>query len=198
MALALNSIELPVRLLPDMPMTDEEFLLFCAANEPLRFERDTNGEIIVMSPVWTEGAGRESDVGTELAIWARSDGRGRYYGPNAGFKLPDNSVRAADAHWVSWARWNALAPEQRAEFARICPDFVIEVRSESDRLRPLQEKMNMWIANGAELAWLIDPIDKAVTVYRPGAQPEHHSNPTSVQGTGPIAGFELVLARVWG
>lgn len=198
MALALNQIELPVRLRTEVPMSDDEFMRFCAANEPNRFERDANGEIIVMSPVWTEGAGRESDVGTELAIWARTDGRGKYYGPSAGFTLPDSSVRAADAHWVSWARWNALTPEQRAGFARICPDFVIEVRSESDRLKTLREKMEMWIANGAEVAWLIDPIERAVTVYRPDAEPEEHVNPSSVQGTGPIAGFELVLARVWG
>ena len=109
MSFALTEIELPIRLRRESPMTDVEFMRFCAANEPLRFERDANGEIIVMSPTWTEGAGRESDVGTELAIWARSDGRGRYYGPSAGFKLPDSSVRAADAHWVSGARWNALS-----------------------------------------------------------------------------------------
>jgi Uma2 family endonuclease len=191
MAFALNAIDPPFRLLPDTAMSDEEFLHFCAANEPMRFERNANGEIIVMSPVWTEGAGRESDVGTELAIWARADGRGKYYGPSAGFTLPD-------AHWVSWTHWNALSPERRAGFARICPEFVIEVRSESDRLGPLQEKMRMWIANGAEVAWLIDPIEKAVTVYRPGDEPEHLANPTSVQGSGPIAGFELVMSRVWG
>jgi Uma2 family endonuclease len=198
MNLALNQFELPIRISQGRPVTDEELLRLSAENETMRFERDANGEVIVMSPVWTEGAGRESDVGTELALWARADGRGRYYGPNAGFTLPDSSVRAADAHWVSWERWNVLTPEQRAGFARICPGFVIEVQSETDRLRPLQEKMKMWIANGAEVAWLIDPIEKAVTIYRPGDAPEHHAHPTSVQGTGPIAGFELVMARIWG
>ncbi len=197
MNLALAEFEPPIRISRDRPVTDDELMRLSVENEPMRFERDANGEIIVMSPTWTEGAGRESDVGTELAIWARRDGRGRYYGPNAGFTLADSSVRAADAHWVSWARWNALSPQQQAGFAHICPDFVIEIRSETDRLRPLQEKMEMWIANGAEVAWLIDPIEKAVTIYRPGEQPEVLAQPTSVQGTGPIAGFELVLARIW-
>jgi len=197
MNLALNQFELPIRISQDRPITDEELMRLSAENEMLRLERDANGELIVMSATWTEGAGRESDVGTELAIWARADGRGRYYGSNAGFTLPDTSVRAADAHWVSWARWNALTPEQRRGFARICPEFVIEVRSETDRLRPLQKKMEMWIANGAEAGWLIDPIEKAVTIYRPGEQPEHLAHPTSVQGTGPIAGFELVMSRIW-
>ena len=82
-------------------------------------------------------------------------------------------------------------------FAPICPEFVIEVRSETDRLADLQAKMEMWTANGAEVAWLIDPLEKAVVIYRPGEQPEVLAQPTSVQGTGPIAGFELVLARIW-
>jgi len=197
MNLALNQFELPIRISQDRPVTDEELIRLSAENQPMRFERDANGEVIVMSPTWTEGGGRESEVGTELAIWARTDGRGKYYGSNTGFKLPDSSVRAADAAWVSWNRWNALTAEQRAGFARLCPDFVVEVRSETDRLRPLQEKMEMWIANGAEVAWLIDPIEKAVTIYRPGDEPEHLAHPTSVQGTGPIAGFELVMARIW-
>jgi Uma2 family endonuclease len=198
MALALNEIEPPIRLVPESPMSDEQFLRFCAANEPLRFERDANGEIIVMSPTGFEGSGIESEVFTELAVWARADGRGKAFVPTAGFKLPDTSVRAADAAWVSWQRVNSVGPAEAKGFPSICPEFVIEVRSQSDRLAELKAKMEQWIANGAEVAWLIDPIDKTVTVYRPGAAPEEHVNPSSVQGTGPIAGFELVLARVWG
>lgn len=198
MSLALNEIELPVRLRTEVPMSDDEFLRFCAANEPNRFERDANGEIIVMSPTGFEGGSIELNVGGELREWALQDGRGMALGPNSGCKLPDGSVRAADAAWVSWQRRNSVSDEERKKAPRIVPEFVIEVRSESDRLKGLREKMEMWIANGVELGWLIDPIDRAVTVYRPGAEPEHHVNPSSVQGTSPIAGFELVLARVWG
>ncbi|HWB33492.1 MAG TPA: Uma2 family endonuclease [Acidobacteriaceae bacterium] len=179
-------------------MTDAEFLRFCAANEPMRFERDANGEIIVMSPTGFEGSGIESEVFTELAVWTRADGRGKAFGPTAGFKLRDTSVRAADAAWVSWRQVNSVDPAEAKGFPSICPEFVIEVRSQSDKLAELKAKMEEWIANGAEVAWLIDPIDRVVTVYRPGSEPECHHNPSSVQGTGPIAGFELVLARVWG
>jgi Uma2 family endonuclease len=197
MSLALNQIEPPIRFRPDTPMSDADFLRFCAANEPMRFERGADGEIIVTSPTGTEGSGYETDVTIELALWARADGRGGAFGSNAGFKLPDTSVRAADAAWVTWQRWNSVSREEREGFAPICPEFVIEVRSRTDRLAPLQEKMEQWITNGAEVAWLIDPIEKAVTVYRPGVEPEFHAHPTSVQGTGPIAGFELVLSKIW-
>jgi Uma2 family endonuclease len=197
MNLALNEIDLPVRLRTETAMSDEEFMRFCRANEPARLERDANGEIIVMSPTGSDGGGVESEVCLELGIWARADGRGRALGSSTGFKLPDSSVRAADAAWISWQLWNSVTAEQRKGYAPICPEFVIEIRSETDRLPPLQAKMEQWIANGAEVAWLIDPIDKAVTIYRPGDAPEHFTHPTSVQGTGPISGFELVLSRIW-
>lgn len=198
MNLVLEHIELPIRIRMEKRMTDDELLEFCLANEPARVERDANGELIVMSPTFSEGGGIEGEVGVELAIWARADGRGRYFGPNAGFTLPDSSVRAADAAWVSWNQWNALTTEQRNSFAPICPEFVIEVRSNSDRLPLLQDKMGIWTANGAELAWLIDPQRKVVEVYRRGESPEIYENPTSVQGTGAVRGFELVMVRVWG
>ena len=197
MYLALADLDLPIRIRLDRQMTDEELLSFCAENEPMRVERDSNGELIVMSPTFSEGGGIESEVGVELALWARADGRGRYFGSNTGFTLPDTSVRAADAAWVSWNQWNALTPAQRNSFAPICPEFVIEVRSNSDRLAPLQEKMQIWSSNGAELAWLIDPERKVVEVYRLGEEPEIHQSPTSVQGSGPVRGFELVMGRIW-
>ena len=197
MNLTLNQFELPIRISQDRPVTDEELMRLSAENEPMRFERNANGEVIVMSPTGTEGSGFESDVFFELSVWARIDGRGKAFVPTAGFKLPDTSVRAADAAWVSHRRLNSVSPEQRKGFWPVCPEFVIEVRSDSDKLRDLRGKMDEWIANGAEVAWLIDPEEKAVTIYRPGDQPEHLAHPTSVQGTGPIAGFELVMGRNW-
>jgi Uma2 family endonuclease len=197
MNLAWAEFEPPIRISRDRPITDDELLRLSAENDSLRLERDANGELIVMTATGSEGGGIETDVATELNIWARSDGRGRAFGSNTGFKLPDSSVRAADAAWVSWQSWNAVSREARKKYAPICPEFVIEVRSESDRLSDLHAKMAQWIANGAEVAWLIDPIEKAVTIYRPGDEPELLAHPTSVQGTGPIAGFELVMARIW-
>jgi Uma2 family endonuclease len=197
MNFAFNEIELPIRISRDRPITDDELLRLSADNRPLRLERDANGELIVMTATGSEGGGIETDVALELGIWAREDGRGRVFGSNTGFRLPDTSVRAADAAWVSWQSWNAVSPAERKRYAPICPEFVVEVRSESDRLPDLQAKMAQWIANGAQVAWLIDPEEKSVTIYRPGDEPEHLAHPTSVQGTGPIAGFELVTSRIW-
>jgi len=198
MNLAVSESEFPIRLRFERPMTDKELLRFCAANDLLRVERDANGELIVMSPAGTEGGGVEGDVFGELRNWALQDNGGKAYGPNAGFTLPDGSVRAADASWVAWGRLNALTPEQLQSFAPICPEFVIEVRSKSDRLAELQEKMRMWIANGAELAWLVDPTRKAVEIYRPGREVEVLEGGSAVEGEGPVAGFVLELGKIWG
>jgi len=196
--LALPEIDQPIRLRFDRPMTDEELLRFCARNDMARIERDANGELIVMSPTGMEGGGVEGDVFGELRNWALEDRRGKAYGPNAGFTLPDSSMRAADASWVSWPRIHALTPEQREGFAPICPEFVIEVRSASDRLEPLQDKMWMWLANGAELAWLVDPSRKTVEVYRPGAKSaDVLEGVTAVYGEGSVGGFVLELSKIW-
>jgi len=198
MNLAFSEDTMPVRISFEQPLSDEALMRFSAENEWLRVERDANGELIVMSPAGSDGGSTELEVGTELMIWARKDGRGKAFGPNSGFTMPDTSVRAADAAWVSFHRWNAFTPEQQQGYAPICPEFVIEVRSKSDRLKTLQDKMETWIANGTEVAWLIDPERKVVEIYRPGQSPELLHEPSSVQGTGPVAGFELVMARVWG
>ena len=192
------NLELPVRVRPDHPMTDEELMRFCAANDLLRIERDKNGELILMTPTGSEGGGRNADVTFELMLWARADGRGKVFDSNTGFTLPDGSMRSPDASWVSWPRWNALTHEEQKRFAPICPEFVIELRSESDRLEDLRAKMVEWIANGAELAWLIDPERKAVEVYRPGRAPEVLEGLSAVYGEGPVRGFVLELARIWG
>ncbi len=197
MDLVLTEAQLPLRLCFETPLSDTDLMRFSGDNNPLRIEREPNGELIVMSPTGFEGGGREGDVLFELMLWARRDGRGKVFGPNAGVTLPDTSVRAADAAWVSLPRWNALTPEQRKGYAPLCPEFLIELRSQSDRLPDLQAKMEQWIANGAELAWLIDPFEQTVAIYRPREAPEIHHDPTSIQGTGPILGFELIMDRIW-
>ena len=196
MNLAFTEDELPVHIRFEQPVSDDALVRFTSESGPLRFERDSNGELIVMTPVNSDGGAIEGDVYADLVFWARADGRGKAFGPNAGFTLSDTSVRAAAA-WMSLSRWNALTREQQQSYAPVCPEFVIEVRSESDRLPTLQAKMQMWIATGAEVAWLIDPELRAVAIYRPGNSPELLQEPTSVQGTGPVAGFELVMSKIW-
>ena len=197
MNLALEGVELPIRLRLEKPLTDLELMRFCTANEMVRVERDASGELILMSPTGLEGSSWNSELITDLVVWARQDRRGKVFDSNGGFTLPDGSMRAPDAAWVSWRRWNAVPRDEQKRFGRVSPDFVIELRSESDRLPMLQEKMRLWIANGVELAWLIDPQRKVVEIYRPGEEPEVHEQPTSVQGSGPVAGFALVLERIW-
>jgi Uma2 family endonuclease len=198
MNVALDYAALPARLRFERPMTDDELFEFCVRNDTLRVERDSNGELILMSPSGLEGDNYNVEITTELTNWARLDGRGKSFGSNGGFTLPDGSMRSPDGAWMSRERWNALAPKERKRFGHVTPEFVIELRSESDALAALQEKMTTWIANGVELAWLIDPKRRVVEVYRPGESAEIHQNPTSVQGSGPVRGFELVMARVWG
>jgi Uma2 family endonuclease len=198
MSFALNEIELPVRLSPENPMSDEELLRFCAANEPMRIEREPNGDILVMTPANSKTSHMNLRIGRLLDEWAEEDGRGVAFDSSGGFSLPDSSMRNPDASWMLNSRWSAMSDEEQSSFAPACPDFIIELRSPSDRLPDLQAKMEKWIANGVKVGWLIDPQRKVVEIYRPGEEPEIHEQPTSVQGDGPVAGFELVMARIWG
>ena len=198
MEFTVADLELPVRLRFDRPMSDEELLRFCAKNDLLRIEREPNGELTVMSPSGSGTGNANAHLIFQLVRWAEEDGRGTAFDSNAGFRLNDGSMRSPDAAWVSWSRWNALAPEQQRGFAPVCPEFVLELRSPSDRLPELQAKMGEWLRNGTELAWLIDPERKAIEVYRPGgAGPDVLEGVTSVFGEGPVEGFVLELSRVW-
>ena len=197
MALTFENLPLPAHIRPAQPMTDEEIMRFSAENAGVRIEREPNGDILVMTPTGSEGSGMNSEINADLTIWARQDGRGKVFDSNGGFTLPDGSMRAADAAWLLLSHWNKLTLADQKRFAPICPDFVIELRSPSDNLPDLQAKMDQWIANGDDTAWLIDPIEKTIHIYRPGQSPEVHNHPTSVQGSGIIAGFELVMERIW-
>lgn len=197
MQLSVQVPRLPLRIRFDEPLTDAKLEEFCALNSPYRVEREENGELTLMSPNSSDNGAIEAELSAELILWTRQEGRGKVFGPNAGFTLPDSSVRAADLSWVTLERWNALATAQQQSFAPLCPDFIIEVRSKSDRLKTIKSKMQKWIANGVSLAWLIDPRRRTVEIYRPGEAPEMHNNPTSIYGTGPVAGFELILSRIW-
>ena len=198
MNLAVSESELPVRLRFDRPMTDDELMRFCAENNDLRVERDANGELIVMSPAGGGSSSRNAQLNRQLGNWADETGVGNTFDSSSGFRLPDGSMRSPDAALIAWPRWNALSEKQQEEFPPICPEFVIELRSPSDRLIPLQEKMRLWVANGAELAWLVDPSRKTVEIYRPGREAEVVEGGSAVEGEGPVAGFVLELGKIWG
>ena len=198
MNLVLGESELPLRLRFERPMTDDELLRFCAENDSVQIERDTNGELLLMTPSGMNTSRMNQRICRLLDEWAEMDGRGVVTDSSGGYALPDGAMRAPDAASVASTRLARLTEKEKDGFAPVCPDFVIELRSPSDRRPDLHAKMRQWLANGVKLAWLIDPIEQAVTIYRPGEEPEHLAHPTSVQGTGPAAGFELVLSRIWG
>ena len=197
MQIAIPDLALPLRVRTEHRLTDEELIRFCTANEVLRVERESNGELLLMSPAGNQTSSRNAWLIFQLTRWADEDGRGLTFDSNGGFTLPDNSMRSPDAAWTAWPRWNALSMENKQRFAPLCPEFIIELRSPSDRLSDAHNKMKMWIANGAELAWLIDPERKVVEIYRPEQEPEMIEGVSAVQGDGPVAGFVLELARLW-
>ena len=195
----LANLPLPVRICLEHPMSDEDLLQFCAANDVLRIEREPNGELTVMSPTGTGAGQTDSEITLQLGLWARTANAVVVFGSSTGFRLPDGSMRSPDAATASREQWEALPPEQRRRgFAPLCPRFVIELRSPSDRLPDLQAKMGEWLRNGAELGWLIDPERQTVEIYRPGtARPEVLERPVTVPGEGPVAGFVLEAERIW-
>ncbi len=199
MEFALSSLPLPIRIRPETPLTDLELMRFSRENRPLRMEREPNGEILVMTPTTFSTMIMNQRVCYFLQAWTLEDGSGVSSGPDGGYKLANGAMRSPDAGWISSTKVDRMTDSQKErEYTPFAPDFVIELRSPTDRLADARAKMKEWVANGVDLAWLIDPKRKVVEVYRPGEAPEVHVEPSSVQGTGPVRGFELVMARVWG
>jgi Uma2 family endonuclease len=195
--ISLRALPFPLILRTSRNLGDDELLEFCAANDSLRIERNQAGELILMTPAGGKTSNLESYLSRELDLWAERDGRGIAFNSNGGFSLPNHSVRAADVAWLSLEKWNSLTPEAQTKFIPFCPEFVIELRSPSDSLVDLQSKMSEWIANGAQLAWLIDPQRKLATIYRPAQEPETRLQPETLEGEGPINGFSLKMQRFW-
>ncbi|MGD9561708.1 MAG: Uma2 family endonuclease [Pyrinomonadaceae bacterium] len=178
--------------------SDEEFLDFCRRNPDARIERNSDGEIEIMAPSHTETGGMNADITFFLTSWARQDGTGRTFESSTGFTLPNRALRAPDASWISDRRWNVLSDEDRSGFAQISPDFVVELRSQSDTLGKLKAKMREYIENGSSLGWLIDPIERKVHVYRQGEAPEILNDPAEVAGEPVLKGFVLKMNEIWG
>jgi Uma2 family endonuclease len=150
---------------PPEVMTDEEFFEFCRLNADWRIERTQEGELVIMPPAGGETGARNSQLTRLLGNWAESDGTGIVFDSSTGFVLPNGAKRSPDAAWLRRSRWDALKPEERRKFPPLCPDFVAELRSPTDDLDTLQAKLEEYIANGAELGWLIDPVERKVDVY---------------------------------
>ena len=179
------------------PMTREEFYAFCQANRDLRIERTAAGEVVIMPPAFSDTGNRNFMLAVQLGVWAERDGTGLGFDSSTGFTLPNGSIRSPDASWVQADRWNRLSAEEKASFAPICPDFAIELRSASDRLSDLQDKMQEYIENGVSLGWLIDRQNRTVYIYRPDRSPEVLDNPEEAIGDPELPGFRLPMAKIW-
>ena len=178
-------------------MTDEQFYEFCQANRELRIERTAKGEVIIMPPAFSDTGNRNSKITAQLEVWAEQNATGEVFDSSAGFTLPSGATRSPDAAWIKLERWNALTDEQKASFAPICPDFVIELRSSSDTLSGLQAKMQEYIENGAVLGFLIDRKNYTAHIYRPNREPEILEKPETVSGDPELPGFVLRMAKIW-
>ncbi|MGJ5631370.1 Uma2 family endonuclease [Nostoc sp. CALU 1950] len=178
-------------------MTKEQFYEFCQANGDLRIERTANGEVIIMPPAFSDIGNRNFNIAAQLGNWTEQDGTGIGFDSSTGFTLPNEAMRSPDASWIELERWNALTDAQKASFAPICPSFVIELRSSSDRLIKLQEKMQEYIDNGALLGWLIDRQNRKVYIYRPNREVEILDNPEVVSGNPELPGSILRMSKIW-
>jgi Uma2 family endonuclease len=191
------TLELPTTTL--LSVTPQQFEELAAANPDLQLERTARGELIVNPPTGGESSQRNSSLTTQLGNWFEThEDLGCVFDSSGGFILPNGATRSPDASWVRRERWNALTPEQRKGFVPLCPDFVVELRSATDSLTKLQEKMQEYLDNGARLGWLIDPQNQRVQIYRPGQPVEVLEHPTELSGEDVLPGFILNLRRIWG
>jgi Uma2 family endonuclease len=179
-------------------MSNHEFFEFCQRNRDWRIERTSEGELIIMPPTGGTTGLCNFKLNVEFGIWVKQDGSGIGFDSSTGFILPNGAERSPDLAWVRRSRWEALTEEERAEFPPLCPDFVVEIRSLSDRLTTLQAKMQEYIDNGALLGWLLDPREKKVYVYRPNAPVAVFAQPVTLSGDPVLPGFIIHFADLWG
>ena len=178
-------------------LTDDEFFNFCQENRDLRIERTCEGEVIIMSPTGTRTGLRNSEINFQLKSWNKQHQTGYVFDSSTGFKLPNGSERLPDASWVSREKWEALSSEEQEKFVPLCPEFVVELKSPSDLLPTLRDKMEVWMSNGCRLSWLIYPELETVFIYHAdGSRDELHDFGRRVSGEDVLPGFELDLSAL--
>ncbi|MCG5057977.1 MAG: Uma2 family endonuclease [Limnoraphis sp. WC205] len=192
-----TKINLPDPLELMIDLSDEQFFDICQKNRDFKFERTASGVLVIMSPTGGNTGRRSIKIATQLEIWSSQTNLGEAFDSSTGFKLPNGADRSPDASWVKRDRWESLTAEQREKFIPLCPDFVVELRSASDRLKTLQDKMQEYRDNGAKLGLLIDPQNKRVEIYRPDQEVEIQENPKTLSGENILPGFVLDLTVIW-
>jgi Uma2 family endonuclease len=190
---AMDSLTLDVK---STKLTDEQFFELCSANRDMRFERSADGELIIMAPTGWGTGNKNAEISGQLWAWNRQRELGKVFDSSTGFRLLNGADRSPDASWVSKDRLEASNPDP-TKFLPLAPDFVVELRSESDTLKPLQTKMREYIENGVRLGWLIDPKNQRVEIYRPEQEVEVLESPGSLSGEELLPGFRLDLSPLW-
>jgi Uma2 family endonuclease len=186
-----------LNLKPFVELSDDQFYQLCQNHRDLKFERTAQGELVIVTPVGGEGGSWEADLIGDLVYWNRRTQLGKVFSSSTCFKLPNGAVRSPDAACVTLNRWNQLTPEQQKKFPPICPDFVIELRSESDVLEPLQQKMQEYLSNGLRLGWLINPQKRQVEIYRANQDKQVLENPKELDGEEILSDFVFDLSILW-
>ena len=178
-------------------VTPEQFERLCQEYSELRLELTSTGELIVMPGTGSKTGIRNSNLTYQLTAWTINDGTGFCFDSSTIFALPNNARRSPDTSWIKRERWDSLSERQQEGFAPICPDFVVELRSPSDRITTLHSKMLEYIANGASLGWLIDPFKRRVYVYKPDEELLILESPEIVSGDPLLPGFKLKMEELW-
>lgn len=186
-----------LNLKPFVELSDDQFHELCQNHRDLNFERNAQGELLIVPPVGGEGGSREADLIGDLVFWNRCSKMGKVFSSSTCFKLPNGANRSPDAAWVAIERWNQLTLEQQKKFPPICPDFVIELRSENDAVEPLQQKMQEYINNGLRLGWLINTQEQQVEIYRAERPKQVLQNPAQIDGEEVLPSFVFDLSIFW-
>ena len=182
---------------PSMRVVNDQFFEFCQANKELRIERTAQGDCEIMAPTGGETGWRNSGLTAQLYNWAEREGSGVVFDSSSGFVLPNGAIRSPDVSWVKRTRLAVLTSEQKQRFLPLCPDFVIELRSPSDNLKALQDKMQEYIENGASLGWLIDTEARQVLVFQPQQKLVSLEQPEVMSADEVLKGFELDMQKIW-
>ncbi len=177
-------------------LTEEQFFMLCSENKEIRFERDKHKNIIIMAPTGTLTSYYHSDFLTELNNWNKKNKLGYCFDSSGGFTLPNGAMRNPDAAWITKERWEKIPLEDKKRFAHICPDFIIEVLSETDSLNQLKEKMSEWLENGCRLGWLIDLEHKTTYIYKPGREIIQQTFEDNLKGEDVLPEFVLKLNEI--
>jgi len=192
----MTALTLPLTVdLTQVHLTDEQFYQLCMHNPDLTIERSATEALIFMAPVGGASGNRELEFGVDLGNWNRQTQLGKVFSSSTIFRLPDGGSRSPDAAWVELSRWQSLTPEQRQKFPPIAPDFVMELRSPTDTLMLLQDKMQEYLESGVRLGWLFNPQDQTVEIYRAGQAKDVRTLPTELSGEAVLPGFALPVER---